>query len=193
VLFVIITKVIQQNIMNDKDFNEFSLFCLQMTEMSVDKKELSEEGIKFLFECLRDLPIEQIRLNATEYFKNARPAFFPSPAHLRGPERDTETEALQAWARIEDYLEKFYDPAFHKCCLDSIRDRMVKNNEMHLFPLLQRWGTEILYAREIAPTRAHFLKAYRAEIETQKHPQLPGGEPKQIGGAVQNVLAMVKK
>jgi hypothetical protein len=177
--------------MTDKDFNEFSLFCLQMTEMSVDKKELSEEGIKFLFECLRDLLIEQIRLNATEYFKTARPAFFPSPAHLRGPERDTETEALQAWEKIVNKYLPMYESDFHLTSLTAIRILMEKNNELYLFPLLQRWGNEMTETNAIGVTRAHFLKSYKAETDTRR--QLSGREPKQIGDAVQNVLAATKR
>lgn len=156
--------------MNNNDRLEFSLLMNQIAEATSNPEPPSPEKIDFYFEILKDLSLEQLRSNAIEYLRNNKTnrGFFPPASYLRDP-RDPdlirqirENEAKKTLERIRYYLENFYFPVIHAASLAAIRMKMQANNEMHLFPLLQEWGNEILDAPP-AVVRAQFLKSYVAE------------------------------
>ena len=62
---------------------------------------------------------------------------------------------------------------------------MEKKGEMNLFPLINKWGQEILTTSAIAATRKHFLDAYKADQKIIEQRQLTGGnETKELLGFV---------
>jgi len=157
--------------MTDSDRERFAQLMTQIGEVLPVKNIPSPDKIDFFFECLRDLDFEQVKENAI-LFMQTDGKFFPSVAQLRGQGDDKEIAALQAWDRINFYLDAFYAPEIGHCMMDVIKRRMEKNGEGHLYRFLVKWGPEILSTTSITATRKHFLDAYKAQAVIDERRQL---------------------
>lgn len=181
--------------MTEQDRPEFAALILQMAEISANKsgENVSDAFISFYFEILKDMELPEIRSNAAIYFRNAKPAFFPSPADLRN-EGDPEQIAVQAFARIEDYLNKYYAPEIGACMMKVIEEKMQKAGEKHLIGYLYKWGPEIVNGGNPTATRAQFIKSFRADVKTGRFQELPEtGGPKQIGDILNHPAGLLKE
>ena len=180
--------------MTDKDYKNFSLFCLQMKELSCDKKELSEEGINFLFGILQDMELNEIRANAILYFRNTHPAFFPDAAILRN-ER-TEEKAILAFETIKRICDDYFVSKEYAI-------KKINNEHPELAPMADIWVNDIMDERNnITVVRSQFIKSFVAHQHEniKQQGQLPAGteqkqlgEPAQIGGTINQIMESIKK
>ena len=128
-------------------------------------KNISGPLQEFYFVALQDLEYEKIHKNALN-FVNTKKNFkgFPDPGDLR----NEETKALESYNIIKEMMIRFYDPTFHKATLEIIKDRLERSRMDYMFPLLQRWGDEIMNGSNPSATRAQFLKSYQTDTSIRK-------------------------
>lgn len=153
--------------MRDSQKLQFALLMNQLSEATANAEPPSREKIDFYFECLKDLELDAIRENAIRYVQTnkSNKGFFPPVAYLRDPREpeqikmESEAQAQKAFERVQFYLDRFYVPELHGSMLRVIEKKMAQENEGHLFPWLQRWGSEIMDGNQQV-VRAQFVKAF---------------------------------
>jgi hypothetical protein len=183
--------------MDNNDKPDFAVLMTGLAEVCANAN-LTREKIDMYFQFLRDLDIETVRENAKYYIANnkSQKGFFPPVAFLRDPREPGEIEAEEtaladaAFSRVKWYIENFYYPEMGASCMAAIECKMKKANELHLLPLLNQWGGEILSA----PTqvvRSQFVKSLKGSSLLKEKTRLLSGkkEPVQIGELIKGFLA----
>ena len=172
-----------------KDFAEF-MYSLEYICLKVKDKELTSVTIKFYFHCLQDVDLKDVVTNGYAYCNQANELWFPSPKQLRGIEGNQDVKALQAWDKINKYLEAYwFGPGFVECSMKVIQRKMEKNKEEHLMPLLNKWGGEILSSGAIAATRKHFIDSFKIDLKVEETKALAGkDDSKRLEGLAAKML-----
>ena len=142
------------------DFEDFARLMYQTESVCIKRERpLSNIDINFYFELLKDKSFAEIKENVIFYLKTAKEMFFPSIAVMGGLQRK-QLEARKYWERINYYIREFY---FQELGTSILKIKLQQNHETHLWPLIQRWGTEIINTTAKAATRKLFLESIEKE------------------------------
>ena len=153
--------------MTEQDYKKFGALMVQMGEVSVGTEEMkrpSPQKIKTYFAFLKDLNFEIIQNNANKHF--CKNKWFPAICELRDEsDKKTETEAIEAFETISNFLDAYYAPEFGRLTTEIIEDKLKALNKTELIPVLHKWGMEIYSRTNITATRAQFIKTFQANKE----------------------------
>lgn len=162
--------------MDEKDRPEFVALMNYIAEISKGKEIPSDNKIMFYFEILRDMDLNQIRNNATLYFRMNRGSWFPSIAELRGGE-DEDLKAARAYEIISDLCKNWLFPEFPQAGRNVIKMKLGKQGLGYLMPLVDNWGGEFVSGNNPTATRAQFKTAFKAlENKRVNAPLIESGE-----------------
>lgn len=153
--------------MENKDYKDFAVLMATMAE--VFSLNIPKTKIELYFKFLKDLPLEDIKVNVDNLIKTRIYTSFPTVAEIRGETGGKEDKALEAFLSVWNALKnsigyesaKFADdPVVHSVieCLGG------------LSYICENW-----YFEDMQWIEKEFVRLYKQFAKRKKHPEyIPG-------------------